>query len=314
LFAVVLLAATLSPVVGVAPDACAATTPHAALVVDTGAEAERFCVRFPGERTSVSGIELIELAGIQHGLSYRLAQFDEGVAVCMLADVGRATGECLGTPYWTYWHGDGSGGWVYSSVGAGKWTVTDGAVEGWAWGGASTRPPSTTVEGVCGSGKPAPQPTPTPTDRPGPSPPGDGETHEGSAGAQGRGGSGGGPPRAPTGSSGGDPPDDPGPGAATRSREVSATRATPSEEKADPSARGTSKGGEGESHPGRRAPAAAARSSGPGDSESRAVVVRPVSGTDGASGPPPAGVIGLAASLVIAVVGARTLRRRNSRA
>lgn len=174
--AVCLLAAGLAPVVGPPAPACAAETAHATLVVDKGAEALRLCVDFPDGRSSVSGIELIELAGRQHGLSYRFESFaGVGLAVCMLDGLETTGDGCLGTPYWTYWHGDGSGGWTFASQGAQASTVPDGGVDGWAWGGSSTQPAPT--ESACpaerSSPSPSPSPTPTPSPTPSPEPTGD---------------------------------------------------------------------------------------------------------------------------------------------
>ena len=99
LFALCLLAAGLYPVAGAATPACAADTAHAALVVDKGAEVLRYCVEFPAGQTSVTGIELIELAGQQHGLSYRFDSFaGVGLAVCMLDGLEPPDGDRGGVP------------------------------------------------------------------------------------------------------------------------------------------------------------------------------------------------------------------------
>src|SRR5919199_2521976 len=130
LLAVTLVAAGVVPIGGPAQQACAGEGPRAALVVSTGAEdALRMCVALPDP--SVTGIELIELAGEQHGLAYSLGF--GGEAVCMLAGVGPTGGDCFAEKpdFWGYWRGTGSGGWTWSSIGAGSTTVTDGDVEGW---------------------------------------------------------------------------------------------------------------------------------------------------------------------------------------
>ena len=164
LFALCLFATGLYPVAGAATPACAADTPHAALVVDKGAEVLRYCVEFPAGQTSVTGIELIELAGQQHGLSYRFDSFaGVGLAVCMLDGLEPPDGGCLGTPYWAYWHGDGSGDWTFATQGAQASTVPDGGLDGWAWGGSSTQPEPTAPESVCPVEKPSPSPNPTPS-------------------------------------------------------------------------------------------------------------------------------------------------------
>lgn len=148
----IFLFAALFPLVGGAAPACAAETPRAVLVVDTGESEHRFCVSLPAEE--VSGIQLIELAADQHGLSYKLGY--GGGAVCMLAGVGPTGDDCFEDHpnFWGYWRGDGSGGWVWSSSGAGSTRVGDGDVEGWSWGSGSNgdthqRPPATTFGDVC---------------------------------------------------------------------------------------------------------------------------------------------------------------------
>lgn len=145
-----------------AGSACAGEGARAALVVDAGDDGGtyRYCVQLPGEL--VSGIELIQLAGRQHGLQYRLD--DGGQAVCTLAGVGAEGDDCFGEypDFWGYWRGDGSGGWSWSSSGGGSTLVEDGDIEGWSWGsgqdGAShPEPPPTTFSSVC---KPQPAAAP----------------------------------------------------------------------------------------------------------------------------------------------------------
>lgn len=149
-----LLVAVAAPVAAT-PGACATEGPHAALVIDRGEEGgvDSYCVALPSG--GVSGIDLIELAADQFGVTYRLGY--GGGAVCMLNGTGPAEGDCFGDhPYfWGYWRGDGSGGWQWSSSGAASTTVEDGDVEGWSWGagnGPSSHPPppSTTFASVCG--------------------------------------------------------------------------------------------------------------------------------------------------------------------
>ena len=138
--------------VAVAPAACAGEAPRAALVVDTGETVLNLCVSLPDD--SVSGIDLIKLAAKQHGLAYKLGF--GGAAVCHLAGVGPTGDDCFeGDPdFWGYWRGNASGGWTWASTGAGSTTVTDGSVEGWAWGsgtGPETHPapPVTRYADVC---------------------------------------------------------------------------------------------------------------------------------------------------------------------
>lgn len=132
--------------------ACASSGATAGLVVDTGSEVMSLCVALPS--TSVSGTKLIQLAGEQHGLQYRI----QSGAVCQLAGTGPSEGDCFAEypDYWGYWRGTGDGGWAWSSAGAGSTAVEAGDVEGWSWGsgddGSSHRqPPQTRYESVCTS-------------------------------------------------------------------------------------------------------------------------------------------------------------------
>lgn len=135
--------------------ACAAEGPHAALVIDTGESGGQYSLCVALDADTVSGIRLIELAGEQYDLSYRLGF--GGKAVCELAGVGTEDDDCFSEypDFWGYWHGDGSGGWSWAGSGAGSHTVKDGDVEGWSWGSGSDgsshpSPPSATFMSVCG--------------------------------------------------------------------------------------------------------------------------------------------------------------------
>ena len=172
------------------PPACAAGGDSAALVVDTGGRATRYCVAMDEAR--LSGIELIELAAQQYGLDYRLGY--GGAAVCRLDHVGIEGGECFtdSDEFWGYWRGTG-GGWSWSSTGAASTVVEPGDVEGWSWGtgrDGSTHPapPATSYASACGSSSPSSDP--------------------------GGGGGGGGDPSTGTGGGGGDPATLPREGAA----------------------------------------------------------------------------------------------------
>lgn len=161
LLGVALLAGALAPV-ATAGVACAASS--AALVVSTGSTNYTYCVELGG--SSVNGIQLIQRAGSQHGLQYKLGF--GGNAVCMLANVGASGNDCFGEhPYfWGYWRDNGSGGWNWSGTGASNVTVTAGDISGWSWGTGDSGsshppPPATTYESVCGAA-PAPDPKPEP--------------------------------------------------------------------------------------------------------------------------------------------------------
>ncbi|MDQ3914055.1 MAG: hypothetical protein M3323_01805 [Actinomycetota bacterium] len=139
-------------VAGPISPACAGEGPRAALVVDTGAAVTTYCVALPDG--SVTGIELVQLAGEQHGLDYSLGF--GGEAVCRLEGVGPDGDDCFGEypEFWGYWHGDGSGGWTWAGTGAGSATIEDGDVDGWSWGAGDNgsnhqAPPPTEFSGVC---------------------------------------------------------------------------------------------------------------------------------------------------------------------
>ena len=147
-----LIPVTVPAVTGAAPACAAATGPHAALVIDTGTGAHSFCVAL--DATSVSGIHLIELAGAQDHLAYGFGS--GGQAVCRLAGVGPQGDDCFDDypDYWGYWHGDGRGGWTWSSSGAASTQVRDGALDAWVWGSGDSgathpKPPSLGIDDVC---------------------------------------------------------------------------------------------------------------------------------------------------------------------
>jgi hypothetical protein len=124
------------------------TPPQAGLVI-VGAEDNLITACVNLEKTSLTGLELLRSADIEHELS------TEGGAVCSLAGVGCPTNdcfcECKGTPcrYWSYYHLDVDGTWAYSGVGAGAWTLRSGDVDAWVWGDGSQQPPDLRFEEIC---------------------------------------------------------------------------------------------------------------------------------------------------------------------
>ena len=135
LLAVAVAAGALAPAAGPAAIACAAETPRAALVVDTGTgRVLEMCVKL--NEPEVSGIDFIKLANKQFDLQYRLGYGGKGV--CQLANVPSETPseQCFedSNSFWGYWRGDGSGGWSWSSQGADSTQVADGSIEGWSYG------------------------------------------------------------------------------------------------------------------------------------------------------------------------------------
>ena len=165
LLALAFVAAT-GVVAGPVGAACAGEGARAALVVDTGTAVTAYCVALPGD--SVNGIELVELAGEQHGLDYSLGF--GGEAVCRLEGVGPEGDDCFGEypEFWGYWHGNGSGGWTWAGTGAGSASIEDGDVDAWSWGAGDNgsnhqQPPPTEYSYVCAV---APSSLPAKTDRP----------------------------------------------------------------------------------------------------------------------------------------------------
>jgi len=167
--ALVVVAASIPmilPAITGAASACAAATgPHAALVIDTGAGTHSFCVAL--DATTVSGIHLIELAGTQDHLAYGFGS--GGQAVCRLAGVGPQGDDCFADypDYWGYWHGDGHGGWTWSSSGAASARIGDGALDAWVWGSGDSgtthpKPPPAAIDDVCVPAAPTPAASPSP--------------------------------------------------------------------------------------------------------------------------------------------------------
>ncbi|CAN5662647.1 hypothetical protein BH24ACT26_BH24ACT26_01620 [soil metagenome] len=280
--------------------ACASDSERAALVVDAGTEGAttRYCVTLPGE--SVSGIELIRLAGEQHGLDYELGY--GGGAVCMLAGVGPTGADCFEDfpDFWGYWTGDASGGWTWSGSGAATTTVSDGDVNGWSWGsgsdGAGHRaPPSTTFSSLCGAEEPAPTPEAQQSQEP-QEPRDDAAGSGGGDGGDRDGGDGGGSrdvPDAPAA-----PPSDRGDDGAS-----SAGARPPPKPKGSNKPRRDKAGALRAPHP-QRSPAGAAAET------SRAAADAAAPPPAGGDGPPAAGIAGIGATIALGGAGVVMLRRR----
>jgi hypothetical protein len=134
------------------------------------------CVTF-GE-PSLTGVDLLARAGLSIVVD---VSSSVGAGVCKIGPEGCDRGEscfcqCEGSTcaYWQYFHLQ-SGAWKYSNVGAGRYQVSDGAVEGWAWGN-NVAPPLMPLDQVCaavsapGNASPSPtralEDTPTATPRP----------------------------------------------------------------------------------------------------------------------------------------------------
>lgn len=138
-----------------APPAGAAEQNRAVLVVDTGEQVKKVCVRFWEE--SISGAELLQRADVQAALR---PYAGKGVAVCSLCGVGcRTDDSCLTCDpdgrYWAYSRAPaGSPDFRLSAAGASNTQVRNGDVEGWRWSrGAS--PTYISVAEVCEGAAPA---------------------------------------------------------------------------------------------------------------------------------------------------------------
>ncbi|MHB8685211.1 MAG: hypothetical protein ACYC9X_12905, partial [Dehalococcoidia bacterium] len=133
---------------------------RAALVVtfSNGTPTKRFCVEFT--EPSISGLELLQ----RSGLPVVTSGGGLGAAVCAIDGVGSTDASsystCLGHgSSWAYYQ-YAAGAWRLSPVGASTTVVSDGAVEGWAWG-SNAKPDAPGL--ICPDQTPTPAPLPTPT-------------------------------------------------------------------------------------------------------------------------------------------------------
>ncbi|HEX2038832.1 MAG TPA: hypothetical protein VHF47_03755 [Acidimicrobiales bacterium] len=145
----VVAGATLSSPPAAPPAAAAAPEHRAVVVVDTGREVRRICVRFAED--FITGQELL----IRAGTDPVLRQYSGlGAAVCALCGVGCPPDEscltCGGDTYWTYSRAPkGTSEFKVSGAGASNTKVYDGDVEGWRWS-KGLLPAYASVDQVCG--------------------------------------------------------------------------------------------------------------------------------------------------------------------
>jgi hypothetical protein len=127
------------------------------LVVVHGDTTIKKCVEF--DEDEITGYEVVE----RSGLDFVPMVGSIGVAICRLDDSGcdypdeDCFCKCQGSPckYWSYWHLDDDE-WEYAAFGAGSHNVSDGDVEGWAWGEGTfgesgTEPPEVSFDEICGT-------------------------------------------------------------------------------------------------------------------------------------------------------------------
>ncbi|MBM3670964.1 MAG: hypothetical protein FJW86_02075 [Actinobacteria bacterium] len=132
-----------------------AATSRAVIVIGNST----YTVSFNGTITGLQALQMVA--------SVETVGYGAGTAVCKINGVGNPAvpGQCLGETsgqYWSYWRSPpGSNGWTYSGRGAGSTTVSDGSVEGWAFGSGSP-PPYRSFCDVAGCAPPPP-PTTAPT-------------------------------------------------------------------------------------------------------------------------------------------------------
>ena len=154
-------AALVAPAAAGAPSAvCGATAAgiQVAVVVDRGTGApSTVCVTVDDRAT---GAEVLEARARQLGTPP--PRYENGL---LCAIDGYPTSGCVegadeGYRYWAYWHGDGSGGWTYSSLGPAGYRVRDGDVEGWAFQSGTSEAKASRPRAAATS---CPDPAPTPT-------------------------------------------------------------------------------------------------------------------------------------------------------
>lgn len=154
------------------------TTNRAGIVVRfSDGRVQTSCVSFKTE--SISGLDLLQ----RTGLDVIAQSSGGGAAVCKIGGDGCAFpaepcfckfGGGQQGQYWAYWRLNGAA-WQYAAQGASSIRVTNGDVNGWAWGTGSAQsgaqPPITTFEQICPAVQPEPvQPAPEPTAKPAPEP------------------------------------------------------------------------------------------------------------------------------------------------
>lgn len=154
------------------------TTNRAGIIVRfSDGRVQTSCVSF--ETESISGLDLLQ----RTGLDVIAQSSGGGAAVCKIGGDGCAFpaepcfckfGGGQQGQYWAYWRLNGAA-WQYAAQGASSVRVTNGDVNGWAWGTGSVQsgaqPPVTTFEQICPAVQPEPvQPAPEPTTKPAPEP------------------------------------------------------------------------------------------------------------------------------------------------
>lgn len=149
----------------------AAAVHRAGLVVTfaNGTPTMRFCIEFT--EASISGLELLQ----RSGLPVVTSGGGLGAAVCAINGVGSTDASSYSTcfghgSYWAYYQYAGDA-WRLSPVGASTAVVSDGAVEGWAYGNnAKPDPPGPICPAATATPPPATALPPTATAAASPTP------------------------------------------------------------------------------------------------------------------------------------------------
>jgi prenyltransferase beta subunit len=143
IFTIALLAVSLStPAIGLASVAGPQTDPnHADLVIDLGNH-QVITRRVTFSAPTITGLEALQ----RSGLDLEIATYSFGSAICAIEGVGCPASNCFCNPdkYWGYHYWDA--GWQSYMVGASSSVLSNGAVDGWAWGSSGSQPPAVSTQ------------------------------------------------------------------------------------------------------------------------------------------------------------------------
>jgi hypothetical protein len=129
------------------------------------------CIEF--SESQITGYDVLERSGLD--LNVDVSSGGIGAGICRIDNEGCTYPEeecfcqCSGGStciFWSYWHLI-AGEWQFSQMGASGYSVSNGDVEGWLWGGGTaagaTQPPVILFDEIC---EPLSTDTPTPTHTP----------------------------------------------------------------------------------------------------------------------------------------------------
>ncbi len=114
--------------------------PNAADVVVDFGDGHAVTRRITFTDTTISGLQALQLTGLE----LTTVDFSFGTAVCAIEDVGCPASNCFcnANKFWGYQFWNGA--WQGYMTGPGSSAVSNGAVEGWVWGGSGSNPPAIT--------------------------------------------------------------------------------------------------------------------------------------------------------------------------